>query len=112
MASHRNDSRVIRAAPWKAISPFTTRWICAWTRCRIAAARSGAAIMGQLGLHEFIAHSAAQFVDMGEAWANDLTKLAQLRAALRMRWMESPGRRPEVIAAEFTLALRRMWRRW
>jgi predicted O-linked N-acetylglucosamine transferase (SPINDLY family) len=76
------------------------------------AARSGAAIMGQLGLHEFIAHSAAQFVDMGEAWANDLTKLAQLRAALRMRWMESPGRRPEVIAAEFTLALRRMWRRW
>jgi predicted O-linked N-acetylglucosamine transferase (SPINDLY family) len=76
------------------------------------ASRQGAAIVGQLGLDEFIAADAADFVSRGVAWTNRLSALADLRAELRTRWQRSPARRPEVIATGLEGALRHMWMRW
>jgi predicted O-linked N-acetylglucosamine transferase (SPINDLY family) len=77
-----------------------------------SAARSGAAILGQIGLHEFIATDVGEFVAKGLYWANHLAELAQLREGLRDRWQQSPGRRADVIATALEAALRRMWQRW
>jgi predicted O-linked N-acetylglucosamine transferase (SPINDLY family) len=76
------------------------------------AARSGAAILGQVGLHEFVTKSAAEFVEAGLYWAQNLAALAQLRAGLRERWQGSPDRGADVIATALDAALRRMWKRW
>jgi len=76
------------------------------------AARSGAAILGQMGLHEFIAEGGAEFVAKGRYWADHLPALAAVRAGLRSRWQQSPDRRAEVIAGALEAALRRMWVRW
>ena len=76
------------------------------------AARSGAAILAPLGLHEFIATTAAEFVQMSLHWANHLSALAQVRAGTRERLQRSPGRQANVIAAALDGALRHMWRRW
>jgi predicted O-linked N-acetylglucosamine transferase (SPINDLY family) len=76
------------------------------------AARQGAAILGQLGLDEFIAADTADFVAKGRYWAGHLAELAAVRAGLRDRWRQSPGRQPELIAAALERVLRHMWARW
>jgi predicted O-linked N-acetylglucosamine transferase (SPINDLY family) len=76
------------------------------------ASRQGAAILGQLGLEEFVAADEADFVAKGSYWATHLTELAEIRANLRERWQQSPARKPEVIAASLEQAIRRMWARW
>jgi predicted O-linked N-acetylglucosamine transferase (SPINDLY family) len=76
------------------------------------AARQGAAILGQLGLAEFIAADAADLVAKGRYWAAHLEELAGVRAGLRERWRQSAVRRPDLIAAELDRTLRRMWTRW
>jgi predicted O-linked N-acetylglucosamine transferase (SPINDLY family) len=76
------------------------------------AGRQGAAILGQMKLHEFIAGSAADFTVRGRRWAGQLGELADLRAQLRERWQTSADRKPEFIARAMTGALRRAWRRW
>jgi predicted O-linked N-acetylglucosamine transferase (SPINDLY family) len=75
-------------------------------------ARSGAAILLPLGLDRFVAADAGEFVELGRYWAGHIEELAQLRAGLRERLQQSPGRQPGVIAAALQCALRRMWRRW
>jgi len=76
------------------------------------AARSGAAILGQLGLHAFIAKSSDEYLERGLYWAAHLQQLALLRSGLRERWVQSPGRRADVVARSFEAALRHMWKRW
>jgi predicted O-linked N-acetylglucosamine transferase (SPINDLY family) len=76
------------------------------------AARQGAAILGQLGLDEFIAADTADLVAKGRYWAAHLEELAAVRAGLRGRWQQSPARQPELIAAALERALRHMWARW
>ncbi len=76
------------------------------------ASRQGAAIVGQLGLEEFVAANEADFVAKGGYWATHLTELAEIRANLRQRWQQSPARKPEVIAASLEQAIRRMWVTW
>jgi predicted O-linked N-acetylglucosamine transferase (SPINDLY family) len=76
------------------------------------ASRLSAANLGQLGLQEFIAVDAADFVAKGLRWVTDLTALAQLRAGLRTRWQNAPARDGGFVAAGMELALRRMWQRW
>jgi protein O-GlcNAc transferase len=76
------------------------------------ASRSGAAILGQMGLHEFITKSSAEFVETGAHFARHPALLGQLRGELRGRWRDSPGRRADVIAAALEAAFRRMWKRW
>lgn len=74
--------------------------------------RQGAAILGQLGLDEFVASDAADLAVKGRYWASHLGDLAALRAGLRDRWQESPTRRPELIADALAQGLRQMWRGW
>jgi len=76
------------------------------------ASRQGAAIVGQIGLDEFIATSPADFVAKGIHWSGNLAALAQVRASLRMKWQQSRTRDPTAVAAALEHALRRMWRRW
>jgi predicted O-linked N-acetylglucosamine transferase (SPINDLY family) len=79
---------------------------------RTPAGRCGAAILGQVGLREFITTGAHEFVASGVYWAQHLPALAKLRAELRVRWRDAPCGRPEIIGDGFEAALRRMWRRW
>jgi predicted O-linked N-acetylglucosamine transferase (SPINDLY family) len=74
--------------------------------------RQGAAILGQLGLDEFVAADAEDFAVKGRHWASHLDDLAALRAGLRDRWQQSPARRPELIAAALEGEWRRMWKHW
>ncbi|HWG71471.1 MAG TPA: hypothetical protein VN692_18805, partial [Steroidobacteraceae bacterium] len=75
-------------------------------------ARQGAAILGQLGLDEFVAATCADFVAKGSYWAAHAGELAEVRAGLRDRWRRSPARKPEVVADSLERAIRRMWTRW
>jgi predicted O-linked N-acetylglucosamine transferase (SPINDLY family) len=74
--------------------------------------RQGAAILGQLGLDEFVATNAEDLTDKARYWASHLDELAVLRAGLRDRWQVSPARQPELIAAALKRGLRQMWKRW
>jgi len=76
------------------------------------ASRLTAANLGQLGLQEFIAVNAEDFLAKGLRWANDLPALAGLRAGLRAHWQAAPARNHQFFAAGMELALRRMWRHW
>ncbi|WP_186405896.1 O-linked N-acetylglucosamine transferase family protein [Candidatus Accumulibacter aalborgensis] len=74
--------------------------------------RTGAAILGQLGLGAFISHNANEFVAQGIACTADLAALARLRAELRERLGQSAMGQPNLIAAGLERALRIMWQRW
>jgi len=74
--------------------------------------RQGAAILGQLGLEQFVAANVEDLTAKGVYWARHLEELARLRGELRARWQRSPARSPELIATALEKALRRMWERW
>jgi predicted O-linked N-acetylglucosamine transferase (SPINDLY family) len=76
------------------------------------AARSGASILGQAGLDEFVVRDAADFVEKGKYWADHLAELSELRAGLRERFAQTASGHPRVVAEEIEKALRAMWRRW
>jgi protein O-GlcNAc transferase len=76
------------------------------------AGRTGACILGHVGLDAFVAQDAADFVQKGVSWAKDWAALADVRAGLRARCNQSATRQPELIAAHFERALRLMWQRW
>ncbi len=75
-------------------------------------ARAGAGILANVGLDQFIAADAEDFVAKARYWAAHPTELAALRAGLRARLAQSPAGQPPLIAAHFASALRHMWRRW
>ncbi|WP_411885823.1 tetratricopeptide repeat protein [Polaromonas sp. YR568] len=76
------------------------------------AGRSGAGVLGHVGLNEFVAQAPAEFVREGLSLAADLPMLAGLRAGLRERFAQSVPGQPALIAAGLERALRAMWRRW
>jgi len=76
------------------------------------ASRQGAAILGQLGLEQFIAADEADLAAKGRYWSRHLAELAEVRSGLRARWQESPARQPALIAEGLGRALRHMWTRW
>lgn len=76
------------------------------------ASRQCAANLGQLGLEEFIAADADEFVRRGLERGSDLAALAAVRSGLRERWLKSPLRQAGTIASGLDAALRHMWRRW
>jgi predicted O-linked N-acetylglucosamine transferase (SPINDLY family) len=76
------------------------------------AGRQGAAILGQLGLDDFVAADPADFVAKGRYWVDHLNELAQVRASLRGRWQRSPARSPAIVADSLERAIRHMWTRW
>lgn len=74
--------------------------------------RSGASILGHVGLEEFITQSSAEFVARGLSWSSDLAALARLRAELRERLQRSAMGQPDLVASGLARALRMMWQRW
>lgn len=76
------------------------------------ASRTGSLILGHVGLEEFVARDADDFMRKGVPWANRLEALAQTRAGLRQRIEMSAISQPQLIAAGLEQALRIMWRRW
>jgi len=74
--------------------------------------RQGAAILGHVGLEEFIASDEDDFVQKGLRWANDLSSLASLRAGLRERFAKSAIGQPVLVAEGLEQAFRIMWQRW
>ena len=79
---------------------------------RTVPGRPGAAILGQVGLQDFIAHDAAEFVARGVALASDPALLARIRSEARERLRQSAMGQPELIANSLERALRIMWQRW
>ncbi|MBI4809585.1 MAG: tetratricopeptide repeat protein [Nitrosomonadales bacterium] len=77
-----------------------------------AAGRTGATVLGHVGLESFIARDAADFVRKASSWAGNLAALSNIRAGLRDRFSESAIGRPEIIAEGLARALRIMWQRW
>ena len=77
-----------------------------------AAGRTGASILGHVGLEAFVAHDADDFVQKGLSWAGNLTALSDIRAGLRERIAKSAIGRPALVAGGLERALRIMWQRW
>lgn len=76
------------------------------------AGRSGAAVLGNVDLGDFIAHNEDEYVQKGLLWAGNLKALSDIRTELRERFSKSAVGQPEVIAAGLERALRIMWQRW
>lgn len=76
------------------------------------AGRTGACILGHVGLDSFIAHDEAAFVLQGLSLVSDPSSLANLRKTLRERCSQSAPGQPEIIANGLDSALRAMWQRW
>lgn len=78
----------------------------------LAQGRHSASHLTNVGLSEFIAGSAAEYVERATRWANDIPALSALRACLR----ENMAISNLCDGAKFTLVfeseLRRIWRQW
>ncbi|MDR2014256.1 MAG: tetratricopeptide repeat protein [Azoarcus sp.] len=75
-------------------------------------ARMGKAILENVGLHELVAASADDYVNIAVALANDHGRLKRLRANLRERMVGSPLLDGPRMARSLENAFRGMWRRW
>ncbi len=79
---------------------------------RTAPSRQGAAMLGYLGLDQFVAENHDEFVSKGLYWSAHLADLAHLRHGMRARFERAPSGQPEVIVAALEQAFRMMWRNW
>jgi predicted O-linked N-acetylglucosamine transferase (SPINDLY family) len=77
-----------------------------------AAGRSGASILGNVGLDAFVADDAVDFVQKGMSWTANLAALSDVRMGLREQFSKSAMAQPELIASSLEHALRTMWQRW
>lgn len=77
-----------------------------------AAGRTGAMILGHVGLEGFVARNTDEFMRKGVSWTSQLETLSEIRAGLRHRIETSTISQPQLIAAALEQALRVMWRRW
>ena len=79
---------------------------------RTPASRTGASVLGHVGLDAFVAHDAKDFVQRGLSLTEDVAELHNIRAGLRERLAKSAIGQPALIAAGLNQALRIMWERW
>jgi predicted O-linked N-acetylglucosamine transferase (SPINDLY family) len=73
------------------------------------ASRQGAAMLGSVGLEQFVAHDADEFRRITARWGTRTDELAAVRAGLRKQCEQSLMHRADVIAASLAIAFRRMW---
>ncbi|NDE05326.1 MAG: glycosyltransferase, partial [Flavobacteriia bacterium] len=97
----------------------TTSWHAIWMGVptltlagETVASRSGACILGQVGLESFVATSEEDFVHKGQNWARNISELSKIRGEMRSRFEASAAGRPQVVAAGLSLAIRQMWQIW
>jgi len=74
--------------------------------------RMGKAILENVGLHELVASSADDYVNIAVTLANDHERLKRLRVNLRERMINSPLLDGPRMARSLEDAFRGMWRRW
>lgn len=74
-------------------------------------ARSGASILGNVGLRELVAESDAQYLEIAAALANDRQRLRALQRGLRARMQASPLMDAPGFLRDLEDAYRDMWRR-
>jgi len=75
-------------------------------------ARQGAGVVTPAGLGDWVATSEADYVEKAISLTNDLSKLANLRAVLRVRVLASPIYDAPRFARNFESALWGMWQQW
>ncbi len=71
-----------------------------------------AGVLRRVGLTDWVAGDAEDFVLRAVGWAGRLDELARLRAGMRDRLLSSPLRQPETVARGLETAFRIMHRRW
>lgn len=76
------------------------------------ASRGAQALMGHLGLNEFVADNEEAYINQACYLANHIDTLAQLRQTLRERFHQSNLAKPEVLALGLEQVFRQMWKRW
>jgi predicted O-linked N-acetylglucosamine transferase (SPINDLY family) len=74
--------------------------------------RGSTSWLSQIGLQQYVAQDADDFVTRALALSKDLDALSQLRATLRDRCANTTSIQPASVAASLSLALRAMWKRW
>jgi predicted O-linked N-acetylglucosamine transferase (SPINDLY family) len=79
---------------------------------RTAVARAGWCQLSNLGLAELAAQDTEQFVRIASSLANDLPRLAEIRAGLRGRMQASPLMDGDRFTRNIEGAYRQMWRAW
>ncbi|MES2582820.1 MAG: tetratricopeptide repeat protein [Pseudomonadota bacterium] len=77
-----------------------------------AASRVGASILGQIGLQDLIATDVDAYRTIAVGLANDLERLAALRASLRERMVSGGVLDGADLAGQTEAAFRTMWRTW
>ncbi len=76
------------------------------------AGRMTASVLHSLGLADWVAHSPADYIAIGQRMASDPAALAQLRGALRDRMRQSPVCDGKTWTAGLEDAYRELWHRW
>ena len=75
-------------------------------------ARMGKAILENVGLHELVARTEDDYVELAVSLAHDHERLKRLRAGLRERMLSSPLLDAPRMARSLEDAFRGMWHRW
>lgn len=76
------------------------------------ASRPGRSLLHNVGLADLVAQTPDEYVDTAVKLAEDLPRLADIRAGLRRRMLESPLMDRRSFAAEMETAYRKAWRTW
>ena len=79
---------------------------------RTCVGRGGVSILSNLGLHELIAQTPDQYVNIAVACARDRPRLAALRRSLRQQMTASPLLDAKQYAGAVEDAFRKMWQSW
>jgi protein O-GlcNAc transferase len=74
--------------------------------------RSATSVLSAVGLPEWIASSAAEYVGRAVRFAGERDRLAELRGSLRERMLASPLMDEERFTRDLEQAYREMWRKW
>ena len=76
------------------------------------ASRPGVSLLSNVGLSDLIAKTPEEYVDAAVRLAGDLPRLAETRAGLRQRMLESPLMDGPLFAREMEACYRQAWRNW
>lgn len=76
------------------------------------ASRGAQAIMGHLGLNQFVVEREEDYIHQACHLANHIDALAQLRQSMRERFNQSNLSMPETLALGLEQVFRQMWKRW
>ena len=76
------------------------------------ASRPGVSLLSNVGLGDLIAKTPQEYVDTAVRLAGDLPRLAEIRAGLRQRMLESPLMDGPSFARDMEACYRQAWRTW